>query len=431
MRRTPVALVPVAVSLLLAACVGDRDTTAPTGLAPRPTASSLNLPACNFTNLKGYVRDFFDSPQDVAKDLADQMSRASEPTRTALGWQIINEISLARLTSRQETPWSATAAAGEALALNVFACSQGIGSLSSVNAGSLASAIFNGIFEVRGGPFPNQGPALGYLVVNNVKTLSFPHYGVENRPANTSWAGNPFLIVGVPTQYGPTFVGTVNINTNGTPVNGFDLFSIPVAQSKANKVIGVCVKTIATTGSVANLLIHDGVLQHNISPTQLDCSSTSSLSNPTWFAALSRRAASFFMPNLAYAQLLGEDYSGGGPTSWSPNQVGAVPGTNVQLAFTSQSPKRANIGDTFTFEVTATINNHPVPDVVVTIGIDGNFGTPGFINGPVQATTNGQGVAHFEVSFTKAGGTYLLSIGDLGGVATQTARSNQFWVGRN
>jgi hypothetical protein len=401
------------------------------------TASALNLPACNFTTMRADARNFFDLSTDVALDYVGDMAKASEPARTALGWQIINEIATARLTSRQEAPWATTAASGENLALDVFACSQGIGSLSTVPAGALGSAIYNGIFEVRGGGYATT-PAFGYLVVNNAKALSAPRYGVQNNPVGSSWGASPFLVVGVPKQFGPTFVGVVNINTNGTPVNGFDLFSIPVNVSKAGKVIGVCVKTIAQTGGVANLLIHDGVLQKNISPTQLGCSTSTSaeFNNSSWFAALTRRAASFFTPNLVYAQLLGEDYSGGGPTSWSPNQVGAVPGANVQLTFTAQSPKRANIGENFHFEVTATVNEtvgntvvkHPVPDVVVTIGIDGNFGTPGLINGVVQKTTNGSGVVTFDVSFTKAGGTYLLSTGNLGGVTTGSGRSDQFWV---
>ena len=427
MRRTPVALVPLGVSLLLAACVGDRDTTAPTSLAPRPTASSLVLPACSFNNMKEAARGFFDRQTDIAHDYINEMSQASGPTRTAIGWQIINEISTARLTSRQDTPWSTSAAFGEALALNVFACQQGIGSLSTVPAGALATAIFNGIFEVRGGGYATT-PAFGYLAVNNAKALSAPRYGVENRPANTAWGTSPFLVVGVPTQYGPTFVGSgANINTNGTAVNGFDLFSIPVGVSKANKVIGVCVKAIATNNT-ANLLIHNGVIQKNISPNQLCDPAYTVAPSSSWFASLARRATSFFSPTLAYGQLLAEDFSGGGPTSWSPNIIGAVPGSDVGLAFTAQSPARANIGDTFHFEVTATINGHAVPDVVVTIGIDGNFGTPGLINGVLQATTNANGVASFDVSFTKAGGTYLAAIGNLGGVTTQTGRSAQFWV---
>jgi hypothetical protein len=388
---------------------------------------SLVLPSCSFNDMKDAARGFYDRPTDVAFDKITEMSQASGPARTAKGWEVINEISTARLTARQETPWSSTAAFGEALALNVFACQQGIGNLSTVPAGALGSALFNGIFEVRGGGFAT-GPAFGYLVVNNAKALSAPRYGVENRPASTSWGTSPFLVVGVPTQYGPTFVGSgANINTNGTAVNGFDLFSIPLGVSKANKVIGVCVKAIATN-STANLLIHDGVIQKNVSPNQLCDPAYTAAPSSSWFASLTRRATSFFSPTLAYAQLLAEDFSGGGPTSWSPNIIGAVPGADVKLTFTAQSPTRANIGDNFHFEVTATVNGHAVPDVTVTIGIDGNFGTPGLIVGPIQATTNGSGVAVFDVSFTKAGGTYLGAIGSLGGVATQTGRSDQFWV---
>jgi hypothetical protein len=412
---------------VLAACSTERESTAPSVAAPSATAASLTLPACNFSTMRSDARAFFDKSTDVAFDYISAMSRAAEPARTAAGWQIINEISTARLTSRQETPWASTAAIGEALTLDVLACSQGVGDVSTVAAGSLGSAIAAGIFEVRGGTYTNA-PAFGYLNVSNAKAHSAPRYGVENRNGGTTWAGNPFLIVGVPTQYGPTYVPTnTNINTNGVPKNGFDLFSIPLSQAKAGYVIGVCVPAVANSAT-ANMLIHNGVIQDQISPTQLCDPLVGSLSSPSFFASLAHRALSFFTPTSAYAQLLAEDFSGGGPTSWSPNVVGSVAGGSVELAFTTQPPVNVNIGENAHVEVTATINGQPVPDVVVTIGIDGNFGTPGSIVGPTQATTNANGVASYDVSFTKAGGTYLRAIGSLGGIATQTKRSDQFWV---
>jgi hypothetical protein len=426
MRRTPVALVPLAVMAILAACSTERESTAPQSVAPQ-SASALTLPACNFSTMRSDARAFFDKSTDVAFDYIGAMSRAAEPARTAAGWQVINEISTARLTARQETPWSATAAAAEALALDVLACQQGIGDLSTVAAGSLGSAIFAGIFEVRGGNYTNA-PAFGYLAVADAKAHSAPRFGVENRTGNPSWAGNPFLIVGVPTQYGPTYVPTnTNINTNGVPKNGFDLFSIPVSQAKAGYVIGVCVPAIANSSS-ANMLIHNGFIQDQISPTQICDPLVGALSNPSFFASLARRTLAFFTPVPAYAQLLAEDFTGGGPSSWSPNVIGSVAGASVALAFTTQPPTNVNIGETVHIEVTASIDGHVVPDVVVTIGIDGNFGTPGLIVGPTQAVTNANGVAAFDVSFTKAGGTFLRSMGSLGGIATQTVRSDQFWV---
>jgi hypothetical protein len=428
MRRTPVALVPLAVAGLLAACSTERESTAPKAVAPAATASSLTLPACSFSTMRADARAFFDRSTDIAFDYISEMSRAAEPARTEAGWHVINEISTARLTGRQKTPWSTTAAAGEALALDVFACSQGIGDVSTVAAGSLGSAIFAGIFEVRGGSYTNA-PAFGYLAVANEKAHSAPRYGVENRNGGTTWAGNPFLIVGVPTQYGPTYVPyATNINTNGVAKNGFDLFSIPLSQAKAGYVIGVCVPAVQTSNGTANMLIHAGVIQDQISPNQLCDEQIGALSSPSFFASLAKRAVAFLTPTAAHAQLLAEDYGGGGPTSWSPNVMGSVAGASVVLDFTAQSPLVANIGDNVHFEVTATINGQPVPDVVVTIGIDGNFGTPGLINGPTQAVTNASGVATFDVSFTKAGSTYVRSIGSLGGIATQTARSDQFWI---
>jgi hypothetical protein len=429
MRRIPVAFIPLGVSIFIAACAGERDTTAPSAIAPSQAASALTLPsACSKNIMSTDARAFFDRSTDVAFDYITNLFKAAEPQRTAIGWQIINEISTARLTSRQETPWASTAAAGERLATDVFVCIQGIGDVSTINDGTLASAILNGIFEVRGGGFAT-GPAFGYLVVDNAKALSAPRYGVENRPANTQWAGNPFLIVGVPTQYGPTFVPYAgNINTNGTPVNGFDLFSIPLNQSKANKVIGVCIPAVPSGTGTANMLIHAGAIQDQISPNQICDTQFGALPSSSWFASLAHRAASFFTPALAHAQLLGDDYSGGGPTSWSPNVVGSVEAGSVALAFTAQSTLNTFIDSLVHFEVTATINSQPVPDVVVNISIYGNNGTPGSINGPTQATTNGAGIASFDVSFTKAGGYVLQATGSLGGLPTQSALSQQFWV---
>ncbi len=458
MRRSLVALVPTALALLIAACSGDRDTTAPRTIAPTRSSNTLTIaPVCSFNNVKADFRGFFASSTDVAGDFIATMSRATEPTKTSIGWRVIYEVTAARLTGRQKLPYATTVNAGESLIKNLFACMDGVSKPISVTAdgtpindGELAAALYAGIIEVRGGPgyptgfnYPTEG-AYGKLF-NGSKQLGQPRYGVDNQSGNANWAANPFLIVGVPITGSSYLTFATNINTNGDaalgngPKPGFELFTIPVSQSKTGYVIGVCIPVVQS--SQANLLVHAGNLAKHVSPSTGFC--TNPVQASLW-NRLTGQLASLFTVKPLYAEfetLLG--FAGGGPSDWSPNFVGQVSAGNVHLAFTAQSPIIANIygstsGNTVVhFEVTATIDEtksdntvvqHPVPNVDVSIAISGNNGTPGTIVGTSQVTTNGNGVASFDVEFTKAGGFYVTATGSLAGGTTGSALSQQFWI---
>src|SRR6185295_2767970 len=69
MRRLPVALVPAAVGLLLAACVADRDTTSPRVASPDSPSLTVTptTPACN-SLLKTDAQAYFKFNSDPVFD---------------------------------------------------------------------------------------------------------------------------------------------------------------------------------------------------------------------------------------------------------------------------------------------------------------------------------------------------------------------------
>ena len=104
MRRLPVALVPAAVGLLLAACVADRDTTSPRSRRPTPRRLTDTPPACRLQSLlKSDARAFFTSNTDPASTtftaMADCVWRGSEHApdlATPFGLKIFAHIARAR-----------------------------------------------------------------------------------------------------------------------------------------------------------------------------------------------------------------------------------------------------------------------------------------------------------------------------------------------
>ena len=115
MRRSPVALVPAAVGLLLAACVGDRDTTAPRVAASdsasfdRAMTPAQQRPPATITIRKDAHAFFTSSSRCRSSPISQRwrmrtaLRRTTHPAAaTPFGLNIFAHIAAARQTSSPE-----------------------------------------------------------------------------------------------------------------------------------------------------------------------------------------------------------------------------------------------------------------------------------------------------------------------------------------
>src|SRR5215213_9544829 len=121
MRRLSVALLPLGVSLALAACTGDSDT-APRSITSVQRSSVGGPPSstsCSTGDIKKAAQDFFASPQDPVFGLITDLQSASDLTAaTAIGWNIQRRVAAARLTADQD----GTADDGAKVVIGTFKC---------------------------------------------------------------------------------------------------------------------------------------------------------------------------------------------------------------------------------------------------------------------------------------------------------------------
>lgn len=434
MRRSLVALVPLAV--LIAACTSDR-TTSPRAITAG-AGSNISLPSCDINTAKSDARNFFARGNDAVYGALSNAAKspALSAARDGYLWDALAEEAKARLTGRQVTPFSSSAAAGEAFAKDVFGCMrpETVGDVSSITGGLLATALLQGVFEVPGRSIGGTVPAAAYLATGS-STADFPSTKWGAQP-NGSWPTGDYLVFGYPTNLGGIYLQTgASINTS---FNAFELQTIPLSRSEPWNVtnvptVGACVLTNATAG-VTNRLFHGLAVQANVSPNAL-CTLGSRpgiamTPSQQFFASLSSAIQSVFVPKPAYA-MFDDEYSGGGPTSWSPNLIGQLGNNAVHLSWVQQ-PQDGTVGATQTIRVKAEYDGsdlalHPLggPGVIVTLSIVGNNGTPGQIVPNTASPDAVTGVAEFNSYFTKAGGYYIqASVNIAGSVIT----SQQFWI---
>ena len=445
MRRSPVALVPAAVGLLLAACVGDRDTTAPKSAPDAAAFVQGSQPQTCSQNLfnvamKQDAGAFFSSSNDAVFDLISTMKSswqnngAAAPATITAGLNILARIAAVRLTSGQvlapASKFEAAEVAGGNLVTEVSLCM----SLGTVNATTATKALRSGVFGVVGGASDPSGPLIAQPDV-------YPRWGVEPRIAGAWSTAYPrYLVYGVP--------GAATSELGGeTPTvgsfTGFDLLSLPADFDKSSLRDGLCVKALigdqpSNTKSGVNLLIHKGLLESNSSPTfcsDAPSPSTSSLSTSAWFASITNRLRSVFTPASAWAQdrsLDFDSFTGGGPSSWSPHVFGTISGgPQLPLTFSTQ-PTNGFVYPALlnTFVVHAqTAAGHFLNGVTITIVVANNMGSPAgaCVVGVLTAETKGAGDATFDkVSILKAGGYLISASGSYNGIPTQSAVSNLF-----
>lgn len=420
MRRLPVALVPAAVGLLLAACVGDRDTTAPRS-APNAASFGKTPPAtCDFNTLRSEGRDFFSSNTDpvfdIIKSMTDAFGTGGAAAATPFGLDVFAQIASARLTSRQI---AGASAAGGTLVRDVAKCTN----LGAVDPAVAATALASGIFEVRGGTGDSQSPALA-------KPDVFPRWGVEIKAPATTWPTPRHLVLGTP--------GAATTELGGEPQSisgfvGYEVATLPVSVPKGGLRVGICIKTTTADLNAVNRLIHGGVVEGNSAPTFCDGAPLATLSRSAWFASLANRVTSAFAPALLFAQDGGgrdlDSFTGGGPSSWSPMAWGKIVGASVALQFSTQPKNGFNTAPLAPFVVHAGTPGHALSGTLVTITVFGNSGLPAgaFVSGTLTIPTDGNGDATFnDIVVNKAGGYTLTATATYGGVPTGSTVSTLF-----
>lgn len=434
MRRNSVAIATVGAGLLLAACESDHLTTsAASNLSPRHASANLVL-SCNFTTMTNDAHLYFTNSTDPIFALITSMSTATEPTRTSLGFDILERIAAVRFTSSSSGSGGApgpTPEKGGALIKDVVGC-MSVGTIP--DSFDPATALRSGIFEVRGAS-ANAGPALAYTGTTTGTKVEFsPRYGVEPRTANgwpTGLGASRYVI------YGYQTTGDFAGETPSDGLNAFEVGSLRADLPKDGLRVGICEQLVVTDpsdptkGVAANVLIHNDQMIANESPN-FCVGQTASGAKQSWLT----RVASIFRPSIAFAQDpdgLSRDFIGGGPSGWSPMSWGKVNGADMNLKFDTQ-PKNTNITPdkipAFVVHVQSDAGNS-VPGVNVSVDVEKNNGLPAgaFLSGTVTVKTDASGNATFSnVSVNKAGGYRIVATGSLGGVKTNIVTSNLFNV---
>ena len=429
MRRTPVALVALAVPLVLAACVGDREGAPLSGPASRSIGAAPPAPTCSFSTLTKDAGTFFSDKKDsvfvIINDFQSIYTKSGAAAATPRGLDVLREVAATRLTTRQ-----ITGSDGAPLVVDVFLCTN----LESIDLTSASSALGAGIFEIRGGGL-GEPPAL------NEPATSTPRWGVEPRFSLDWPTSQPSLTPAQPRYlvFGyPTSASTLGLS----PSDGFTGFEVATRSSVGTTVdksqlrVGACI--LAGEGTSANRLIHLGVIIPNESPTFCNNLGAAGAKSTTWLASLANGITSLIAPKPLYAKttLLDFDFTGGGMGGWSPMGFGAIPVSSVALSFDKQpfNSVASNDGTNDFVVVRATIGaaKNPVPDVTITLSIAGNNGSPANailypqVPTPPQGVTGADGTVKIFFSAGKAGGYTITASGSLESNGTQSIISKLF-----
>jgi hypothetical protein len=440
MRRSAVAVIAVAGSLVLAAC-SERDSTSSRGLITAPTSSALTIiPAttCDIEAMESAAHAYFSSRSDVVFQTIELMEADRNAHKTAAmnadGFVMLREVAAKRLTSGVV---ATATSAGASFVIDVLRCTTltfppaASPDVKQTFLGNLALILDAGIFDVRGGFGDGTGPAAALLSVGGVRTLAAPHWGVEPHP---TWpTDGHFLVYGYPTLTSDAVIDpATNLNTNGpNTYNSFEIGTIPDSHLKTGLLVGICYSSVIGT-TAANRLIHNNAdLFDNAAPSALCSITTASLDAVKWYARALHDAASLFVPKSASAMQGGEVDIGGLPSSWSPFSTALIVGSNVVDTITTQPPATPSVNKAFPVIVRAITNGVPVPGVSVTLTIVNNNGVPAgaIIVGNATVTTNSQGNAIFSIAVGKPGGYNLVAGGTMSGVvATNGVMSVRFNV---
>ena len=439
MRRSLVALVPVAVSLFLTACDTDRS---PSGLKPGPTSLARPLRACDFTKLAQDGKSVFVAKDPVLATMIGDMKAVYDANNkapsTEIGFDILSELADRR---REAGLLSGTTAAITGAWVDLLLGCMDVGTApSTFNAASALA----GIFEVRGGTDDETGPALAWGFNTGVEAGP-KRWGVESK--STSWTlpaptngTSParYLVFGYPITSTTPLAGETAVNTNFV---GFELGTLPDApnSSKSGFIVGYCDVAIVLDANnkpvAVNRLIHSGAIVPNQEPAfcSLVLGATASRS---WFASVASQAFSLLSPKPLYAEEelpIDTRFIGGGPSGWSPHVFGQIVPSNATLTFTTQPRNTVAFVPIPEFVVQAkTAAGNGIPDVAVTVSVSNNQGIPAgaeIVSGTLTVLTDANGDAKFgDIAVGKAGGYTVTVTGVLDGAATLSKVSSNFQV---
>jgi len=425
MRRTTVALIPIVVSLALAACSDNRDTTAPRYIAPSHSVSANLTLSCSFSTLSQDAKNYFPS-KDTAfvmiGDMKTLSNKSGVAAATPKGFDILSRLADVRDAGTQ----IGSSTVGGAVVLDVVACMD-VGAVPDKF--TPAAALASGVFEVRGNT--------GLTTAATARTSAPGHVNA----ANPLWGAEP-TVDGVWTRLGATYGRYVVYGYPlgaGVLTNGFEMGTLPASletfastSSDAFRT-GLCIAQSQGL-TAANRLVHLGaivtdpnsVLQQG---THFCSGNVVSTGTTTWFASLMNRAASLLAPKLAHAQF-GFDGIGGLPDGWSPFNPNQLTGSSITQTFIQQ-PINTTVGVPITVVVKATSGGLVVPGVLDTLVVAGNNGVPANAiitsgSGPVATQTDG--TATFTITIGKAGGYTLSASGKISNVPTGSATSTLFNV---
>ena len=435
MRRLPVALLSLGVSVLVAACSTDNGTTAPRSISSRQASADVHpaTSTCDFSAVTADARAFFKKGSDPVFGYINDMQSAfnkkvngGATAATPFVWPILKQIATERLTAAQ----GGTADNGAQLVIDAFNCTTYSADLRLLAGGDFvlngSLAISAGIFEVRGDA-ANAAPARAYLSSNG-RVAATPVWGVQAPTSGWPTTGGAFLIYGYPKLLNASGVATF-INTNGpTSYDAFELGKIPT-HAVDGLLVGICTKAVTSDNGTlkAGLLVHASQRQLNASPTTL-CNTAIVSTEKSWTSRVKNLVASVLSPAAAIAQ----DFSasiGGLPSDWSPFTTGTVLPGKIYLSFsTQQTDGTVNTPLTVVVQATDSSVSPPVgaPVVVITLSIAGNNGQPamfkktsdGSVSSTATVVTDASGSASFSgYTLTKAGGYTITATGSVGGVA--------------
>ncbi len=437
MRRTPVALISIAVALIVAGCSNERDTTAPKTIAPRASSSGVNLVlTCDPNNVLPQAGKKYMPANDSVFSYISQLKtdvKTSAATATPAGFNILSRVAAVRRANTQ----IGTADQGAAFVLAVLGC---------ISVGPIADSFHpadvlgRGIFEVRTSG-SSEGPAVAFTALTAGSTLpAVPEWGAERSSSSAVWpsvagtaplASNRYLVYGYP-------LGA------SVAADGFELGTLPHANSTTEVfdprvnisgdplAVGICTSSSITVGGkqAVQLLVHDGLEILNLHSLNF-CSQSFTLQTPSsWIRSLPGRLLALARPTTLFAQDDGLDSKAGGlPSGWTPFTLESFINSDYTLTFNPQ-PVNTKLSNTAGIPIGVVVSaalGATTPPMNVRLTIANNSGQPAFLTVPPSTTpvdhVDAQvvnGVASFQIGFTKAGGYTLTAVGFIGGGSGRT-----------
>src|SRR5690606_6620250 len=322
MKRLGVAGLLAAV--MLAAACSDEQPTAPENAAldPQFSFSSSHSRSCSPHAARYAARDFFKSKHEPVFEILEDQWRAYrqgyEKSAREHGFDALREIAEARGTSRQ----AGDGEDGNKLTRAIIGC-MALGAL-PVDF-SVASAIDNGLFEVRGGADDEAGAALAFIAGPNSAVEPPTIWGVES---SNGWnaiyrkKSSRYLVYGAPRPVSSFTLEPAAVDPNDVAYTGFDISTFPATPGlKVTEPwrIGICIE--AQSGNVSNRILHEegeDEVVLALSPLTFCDDAVAVIGSRTRpaYRQLASRSLSFLAPPAAHAWFLGG--VGGLTSSLSP-----------------------------------------------------------------------------------------------------------------